>query len=410
MITTRRTVLRVTAAPFSMTRRDVFRFSMAIPLALAVSLGVPAHAAVHGARAVRSGNATSTGAHVRRVFNGKIAFVGIINAPSISVINPNGSALRRLTPHCLVRLCIIREVAWSPDGRRLAFVRGHSGGAITAPRMSLFVMDAGGTHTKRLATCGGACGADYGSRLSWSPDGSRIAFSRFDSAPQVSGVFVAQANGAGVRRLTRGTDVSPAWSPDGSRIVFVRNTRHGSVLKIVRTDGSGVRSLTSPPVTAGNPVWSPNGRIIAFDGTRGIYSVKADGSHLRLLASGISARTGPGVPAWSPDGRRILFFSTVGNSDGYEYKVGVMNADGSQQNSLYHSVCCLAGWDRPIWSPDGKRIAFGVVLETKSRPGVFLANETQSGIFVIHADGSKLRRVLRSSRAGTQLAWQPIGG
>ena len=422
MITTRRNLLRVTADPLTMTRRDVFRLSVAITLALTVFLGVSAHAAVHGASAVWGGNASSTGTHVRRLSNGKIAFVSasITNASSIGVINPNGSALKMLTPDCLlrVRVCLIREVAWSPNGSRIAFVRGQvGGGGLPIPsRMSLFVMDADGRHAKRLATCGGACGAQYGSRLSWSPDGSRIAFSRFDSAGRTSGVFVAQANGAGVRRLTRcGSprclDVSPTWSPGGSRIVFVRNPRQGSVLKIVRADGSGVRTLTSPPVNAENPVWSPSGRTIAFDGTRGVYSVNPDGSHLRLLASGPGRSVSPGVPAWSPDGLRILFLSTPGNSQAYAAEVSVMNANGTQQRRLYHSVCCVSNAAGPIWSPDGKRIAFGVVLDTKTQSGGFLGlNETRSGIFLMKTDGSKLHRVLRFPLAEMQIAWQPIGG
>ena len=104
----------------------------------------------------------------------------------------------------------------------------------------------------------------------WSPDGRRIAFLRgrhasYGARPRrdpLDGydLYVVNADGSGLRRLTlptRGSTVSCSgqvvWSPDGRTIYFGRY--------LVRTDGSGARRLPYIPSTA---VWSPDGRRIAF--------------------------------------------------------------------------------------------------------------------------------------------------
>jgi Tol biopolymer transport system component len=118
-------------------------------------------------------------------------------------------------------------------------------------------------------------------------------------------------------------------------------------------------------------------------------------SGLKLLRSGPSG-TGPGVPAWSPNGRWIAFLTTPGSAGRFRAAVWLVRRSGSERRLLYRSACCIETWGRPIWSPDGKYVAFGVGV--RSEPA-------RSGIFVIKADGTGLRRV---ATAPTEAAWQPI--
>ena len=140
----------------------------------------------------------------------------------------------------------------------------------------------------------------------WSPDGRRIAFLR---GPGVRGqLYVVNADGSGLRNLGRIAGPAlfyshPVWSPDGRTIYFGRY--------LISTDGSGARKLPYIPLIA---VWSPDGRQIAFVrkvrtrpsgpdyGNREIYVMNADGSGQRRLthSSAYDAE-----PAWSPDGREI---------------------------------------------------------------------------------------------------------
>jgi Tol biopolymer transport system component len=221
--------------------------------------------------------------------------------------------------------------AWSPDGRRIAFV-------ITT---RLYVTNADGSGHRTLARLEGF-GGEVAS-LAWSPDGRKLLFLAVHfSAPRCAycdRLWVLNADGSGLRDLTRtlsggfGSPASdPVWSPDGRRLAFVRlNTRHG--VYVINADGSGVRNLTPKPRGAiyAAPAWSPDGRKIAFaserDGNSEISIMNANGSGQRNLTLDPAY---DGDPGWSPDGRKITF---VSNRDG-RYAVYVMNADGSGQRSL----------------------------------------------------------------------------
>jgi Tol biopolymer transport system component len=344
------------------------------------------------------------------ISNGKIAFSeavasgGLFRFPSdLFVIDPDGSNRQRLS-HCTVQNCMVRAFAWSPDGRRLAFVRGAAGGGQSLPNLSLYVIGADGLGERRLDGCGRprwpSCGDLVGSQITWSPDGTRLV------VPRERSLYVFNVNRNRFRRLTscrprRCFDMHPSWAPDGRLIVFARAANpYAPLLYSVRVDGSGLRRLTKPHVVATNPVWSPNGRQIAFDGSDNhisarLFVMAANGSGLRRLRSG-PFDTGPSVPAWSPNGRRIAFLTTPGSTASYRAAVWVINPNGTGRRLLYRSACCIDTWGRPIWSPDGHYVAFGVGI--RSAPD-------RSGIFVIKADGTGLRRL---ASAPTEAAWQPV--
>jgi Tol biopolymer transport system component len=403
-----------------MTRPAIIRFTVAVPLALAVLFSVPAQRGGSGTTIARAGMTSSLGsaAPLHRMSNGKIAFFVGPGDPRLDVINPDGTGQKRLTLPCPGRMhpsCDIGGYAWSPNGTRLAFVQGIPGPNGPSP-MSLFVINANGSGEKRLARCGQIIGYNWcGHRISWSPDGSRIVFSKRWS------LYVVKVNGGVLRRLTHDctvtfthsvsgavtgwdkkscTDISPAWSPDGSRIAFTREGNTDSRLHVVNADDSGSKPLARLLGSVRDPVWSPDGRSIAFDALDGVYTVHADGSHLKLLVSGPPV-SGPGLPSWSPDGTRILYASTPGYSTHtgghYRLEVWVMNANGTGRRRLYHSACCTSTPGFPIWSPDGKYIAFDVDV---SRPQL-----RPSGIYLMDADGRHLHRLTRFPRL---IAWQPI--
>ena len=173
----------------------------------------------------------------------------------------------------------------------------------------------------------------------------------------------------------------------------------------IKADGSGLKRLTKRYGAAGNPVWSPDGKRIAFDAvdelglsTR-LLVMAADGSAVRRLRMG-SPDTGPSVPAWSPDGRRITYLTTPGTVGRYRAAVWIINRDGTGRRLLYRSACCIGTWGRPIWSPDGRYVAFGVGVSSESG-----YDPVRSGVFVIKADGTGLRRL---ATAPTEAAWQRV--
>jgi Tol biopolymer transport system component len=122
----------------------------------------------------------------------------------------------------------------------------------------------------------------------WSPDGRKIAFVRLNTR---HGVYVINADGSAVRNLTprpRGAAyAAPAWSPDGRKITFTSERDGNSEIYLMNADGSGQRNLTLNLAYDGDPDWSPDGRKITFvsnrDGRHAVYVMNADGSGQRSL-------------------------------------------------------------------------------------------------------------------------------
>jgi Tol biopolymer transport system component len=228
------------------------------------------------------------------------------------------------------------EPAWSPDGRRLAFISGRHKAYGLAGENAVYVMNADGSGLTRLTNS--LAGESW---PAWSPNGTRIAFARWTCMnPQCtqqgySAVYTMNADGSGVTRLTDpvgiGEDAKPSWSPDGARIVFVRGTDSTlSDLYVMNADGSNVIRLTNGQFAVGTPAWSPDGLRIAYArasiyiGDFDIYVMNTDGSNVRQLTSGPAVDL---FPSWSPDGERIAF-SSEGRSSG-NAQIYLMNADGS---------------------------------------------------------------------------------
>jgi TolB protein len=162
---------------------------------------------------------------------------------------------------------------------------------------------------------------------SWSPDGSKIAFTwRFEG----SGIYVVDIDGSNETRLSpEGVDDgSPAWSPDGSKIAFVSRRDGNWEIYVMNTDGSDpVRLTETTAASEGYPAWSPDGNQIAFtsyrDGRRDIYIMNADGSNVIRLTKNSIVKSNP---SWSPDGTKIAFSGYHPNdpeAEGYIYLVNV---------------------------------------------------------------------------------------
>lgn len=330
---------------------------------------------------------------------GGIALGG--GAGPLTIIDSNAPGLHTVAScaawHPTEGPCVIHQPAWSPDGAHIAFVMGREGASSGVKDFSLYVAAADGSDLRRLAFCGLCANSSDGQHLGWSPDGKWIAFTR-DTGRDQQSIWIVAASGGEPRRVTRCPvacgDYKPGWSADGHRLVFDRSegTPRAGGIYTVRSDGSGLRVIAKGGFNQ-DPSWSPDGRRIAFDNmSRGIEVVDADGSRRRVLTPGPwPDRNSPGHPVWSPDGHRLLFLITPRGPRGvYRAELWTMNADGTDQKRLYHSKCCI---DSPIWSPTGRLIAFG------NDP------DTGGGTFEINADGSGLRRL--STTPYPELSWQP---
>ena len=102
---------------------------------------------------------------------------------------------------------------------------------------------------------------------SWSPDGSKIAFSSDrDGILDVPEIYVMNADGTNQTRLTdnRSEDEFPKWSPDGGRIVFASARDGNFEIYVMNADGKNQVRLTNEPTTDLSPSFSPDGSKILF--------------------------------------------------------------------------------------------------------------------------------------------------
>jgi Tol biopolymer transport system component len=242
----------------------------------------------------------------------------------IYVMNADGTGLRRLTRNAVFD----GSPVWSPDGGKIAFVRDRD-----RQTANIYVMNSDGSGQRRLTQ---TLRRRPWVELAWSPDWKKIAFVASAGHRGAADIFVINADGSGLRNVTNTvtTSFDFAWSPDGRRIAYLEGSP-GGPLSVVNADGTGKQRLTGPlMVDLGLPSWSPDGRTIAFTGGSVIYSVHADGTGLRELTHG------PGWnvdPRWSPDGRQILFLSFRDDLVHHAFDLFVMNADGSGQRNLTHT-------------------------------------------------------------------------
>lgn len=230
---------------------------------------------------------------------------------SIFVANIDGSGVVMLTDGTNRE----DKPAWSPDGTRIAFRRWAPGGpaGIFNPA-HIWVMNADGTGQVKL-TGGSQPGVTFDSPT-WSPrlpDGSyRIAFSRQEKVGEwLRGrIWSIRSNGTDLRPVTRGGEYledSPSWSPDGTRILFTRigGTANGD-LWLVNAGGGNERQLltVNPDGEQRYPAWSPDGEHIAFTSAHEIlgnhygyqvYTMRADGTELTRWTSGTEEKKNP---AW----------------------------------------------------------------------------------------------------------------
>jgi Tol biopolymer transport system component len=220
------------------------------------------------------------------------------------------------------------QPAWSPDGRRIAFTR------YLGDRGDIYLMDADGSNVSRRTYSGSYFLFDWGFHSpAWSPDGRSLAVATlgwYDGYIYTLSVADDGNEPVPIKRPA----TAPAWSPDGSKIAFVRVTVDNccQALDVINPDGSGAREVASAAVIY-HPAWSPDGRRIAFSKCTNlscdVYTVSADGSDLRQLTNGKNTSDA----AWSPDGALIIFTLWTGDPTDLEPSIALVSAETSGNRS-----------------------------------------------------------------------------
>ena len=349
---------------------------------------------------------------------------------------PAAAQKRTITETDILKFVWVSDPQISPDGSQVAFVRVDVDEKADTYDTSLWIAGSDGQQPPRRLTNGTR---DHSPR--WSPDGRRLAFVRSveqDGRPQPSQIYVmsmAGGEGRAVTDIPRGAG-NPAWSPDGSRIAFSstakpadlaekeekaqKETKEGEPAKresdvrvitraVYRANGvadfgyadpdrpsqvwavavpvdpmsepAKPTPVTSGPFAAGNHAWSADGSQIYFTSDRreepyylpfdsDLYAVSRDGGEPKRIAS---IDGGIGAFSIAPDGGRIAFLGTHRGEPERSYSqtdLWVVDAPGGSPRNLtatydFDAGGGLSGDQRaprgshpaaPVWTRDGRTL------------------------------------------------------
>lgn len=244
---------------------------------------------------------------------------------------------------------------------RIAFVAGRDSDA------AIHTVHADGSNVQRVSA------PDLGFCLfpAWSPDGRRVAYvgteeRPFDNDDVPCDIWISTADGADHVRVTAGISttafVQPTWSPDGTRVAFVTwdETVEGGnppgIVRIARADNGEIeRSLSVPWTTIHQVTWSPvedKFLLVTGDPSEGrtsVYVLPIDGSEA------IGVYRGALMADWAPDGQSIV----VGDYTSQEVLVIDAGSDDEWQEPRPIAELVM----QPVeitWSPNGTHVAVAI--------------------------------------------------
>jgi tetratricopeptide (TPR) repeat protein len=229
---------------------------------------------------------------------GSQSFDKIISGGDQPALSPNGTSVAYRSPSVGINVYNMaanqdKTIAhdqsaawptWSPDGKRIAYA-----GKDSSDNWRTYIVSLDAPDQPKVVAAG------WGP--AWSSRGA-LAYTGC-GAGGVCGIFVAQPDQGGVApvKLTADrNDIGLSWSPDGSRIAYMSNHGGNWDIYIVTTAGA-VHQLTSDGSVDGLPAWSPSGNEIAFvsnrGGTWGLFLMRSDGSDQRKILD-----LGTKLPNW----------------------------------------------------------------------------------------------------------------
>jgi len=347
--------------------------------------------------------------------------------------------------------------AWSPDGRRIAFLRWRQtyvAEIVLAPPLG------GPARTVGSTACAGAVIVSMGNSnrsaappyLAWTPDSRWLVTTERTSEDGGCGLVLLSVDTGEKRRLTSPRlphplgDSGPAMSPDGRSLAFSRAFGYGrSEIFVMPLSASWAsqgepRQLTHDNRLSMSPTWTPDGREIVFSsslsGAQRLFRIAASGRALprpllgagedgfvpalandartgrarlvysRFVGSSAIWRAGRGTDAkeflTSTRGQRSPQYSPDGSRIAFESdrtsagnEIWTCDASGANCTQLTFSDGGASG--SPRWSPDGTQIAYDSLLGESSH------------IYVMPASGGAPRQVTRDSASHYMPSWSRDG-
>ncbi len=275
-----------------------------------------------------------------------------------------------------------QQVAVSPDGNSIAWVEDiHSKNGAISGSTVIYAKNLKATAPPRRISAGVADSLHAEGSVAWSPDSQEIAFLSDAAKKGQLQLYVTNAAGRAPRMLTnvKGFLSTPGWSPDGKSIalLFTENATRASGPLVAETPETGeIKDAFFEQ------------RLALVD-----------------LASGKLSQITPADRYiyeydWSPDGTRFVVSSALGNGDNNWWiaELSTLEAATGLMKSIYKPELQVAN---PVWSPDGKQIAF--IEGIMSDEGI-----TGGDISIIGSNGGEAKNLTKDMKASASwLTWLP---
>jgi len=356
-------------------------------------------------------------------------------------------------------------LSWSGNGESIAFnesietslqVKSEDG----KKNLSIYIVPVeSGKPRKVVDNYSTGLASNY--KISLSPDGKKLAFSKVEGEKQH--IYTISTDGGAPRLLIDTLARDPVFSPDAKMIAYVENKRLGASgggLWIIPASG-GTPTLVARAGNAGSPVWSPDARKIAFldynenkkiyiisvgkdgkpagekvsinapegiteilqltgwsrDNKIGVvinqveyalYTLPEQGGQAAMIFRGVASQ-----PRWSPDGKHILFMKPAERKGNWPYdKLAIIPADGGKETNIissYDNKIGITGFQTGVnVSPDGKQI---VISAKNYDEGVIINNFPTSQIWTTSIEGGNLIQITKPPVPYTDFSpcWSPDG-
>ena len=188
----------------------------------------------------------------------------------------------------------------------------------------------------------------------WSPDGRKLAYVSFQQKKPIVYIQDIELGKQSVVANFKGSNSAPTWAPDGLRLAVSLSRDGGSQIFLVNADGSGVRRLMQSGGIDTEPVFSPDGQAIYFTSDRGgspqIYRMPAAGGEAQRVTFEGSYNVSPRI---SPDGRMLAYIARNGG----KFQVAAMDLASRQTQLLTDSDKD----ESPSFAPNGRMILLATV-------------------------------------------------
>jgi dipeptidyl aminopeptidase/acylaminoacyl peptidase len=280
----------------------------------------------------------------------------------------------------------------SPDGRQIVYTRGWVDRVNDRRSSALWIMDADGSRNRFLTTGSGAL---------WSPDGTRIAFTR-EGEPSGSQIWVRWMDAEGATTQITRLEQSPsniAWAPDGKSIAFTMLVPRRDTWPIrmpARPEGA---RWTEAPRIVESLTYRQDRQGFVDQGLDQIYVVPAEGGTERRITDG--QYDYGGAFSFTPDGREVVFSAGRGQNWEREYRQTEVYALNVATGGI-RPITSRSGPDTsPTVSPDGRWIAY---LGYDYTTDTYIDNE----LYVVGLNGTGQRHMTpKFDRSPDNLTWAP---